>query len=168
LLVFIGSYHADGTGDSFYRDYRDNPSDPLTIIRQGTDRNGQLLRNAHVALMEHHRNDLENEGVDPNSIALPEMGLVSTWDSSFTDIYPGGYFLTDQSVARHIIKPLPNSNIFIGNEAWAALGGPWAEGSLILTERVIYHHMQLPRPPWIPLSYYTDKIIDQNSLKKMR
>jgi len=159
LLVFYSV--SSPAGVAFYSGYRGTPSEPLTLIKPGTDINGQLLTDMHTALMNSHRSELLAVGVDPDSIAPPELGLISSWDQSFTDLYPGAYSLSSQNSQApiYIIKPLPNYNIFIGNQAWS--GSNWAEGTLVLTERVIYHHLHLTPPSWILPSYYNDKIINE-------
>jgi len=160
LLVFY-SYNSP-SGVAFYNSYKSTPSEPLTIIKPGTDENGQLLSDVHRALMNTHRSELLEAGVDPDSIAPPELGLIGSWDHSFTDLYPGYYTLSSENYQApiYIIKPLPDHNIFIGNEAWSGSGG-WAEGSLVLTERVIYHHIHLTPPSWILPSYYNSRIINE-------
>jgi len=149
---------------AFYGGYRGTPSEPLTLIKPGTDNNGQLLTNIHTALMNLHRSELLAKGVDPDSIAPPELGLIGSWDASFSDQYPGFFSLSSENsqAPLYIIKPLPDSNIFIGNEAWSGSGG-WAEGSLVLTERVLYHYIHLTRPPWIVPSYYDNRIINERA-----
>jgi len=156
LLAYYG-----GSAVEFYRGYRGTPSEPLTLIKPGTDKDGQLLTNMHTALMNLHRTELLAKGVDPDSIAPPEIGLLGSWDASFTALYPGYFRLSDGQAPLYIIKPLPGSNIFIGNEAWSDSDG-WAEGSLVLTERALYHHIHLTMPLWIESSYYTDKIINES------
>jgi len=158
LLVFYS--YSDPSGVAFYAGYRGSPSEPLTFLEPGNDENGQLLTHIHTGLMTSHRSELLEKGVNPDSIAPPELGLIGGWDQSFTALYPGYFSLSNQNsqAPLYIIKPLPDFNIFIGNEAWSGSNG-WAEGSLVLTERVLYHHIHLTPPSWILGSYYNNRII---------
>jgi len=147
----------------FYAGYKANPNDAFTPIFPGVDRNGQMLAGAHRALIDYHRTELEESGTDPDTILPPKLGLIGVWHR-IAPQDPGMHGLRagDSEAPKYVAKPLDDLNIFVANEAWSASGG-WAEGSLVLTERVLYHKIGLSKPSWISNSYYNRRIVNEQS-----
>merc|ERR1711879_240408 len=112
---------------------------PVTVVSadDATGDDSQLLIDVHVNLMELHAAAFQARGIDPRSLAGPEVVVVANWiaQGRFT---PGmGKFRPTSAAARKLVrKPLKNYNIYIANVDYGYKQG-WATGSLIMAEKIL-------------------------------
>ncbi len=106
------------------------------------------LKDVHQGLMEVHRQEFLDLGIDPQTIALPERGYMSLWKAR-DNIYNlvGWEVPSSLNVKEIVSKPLPNRNIYMANQAYTSQ--PWAEFTLQLVEYILQNHHGVPPPKWV-------------------
>jgi len=70
-----------------------------------------------------------------------------------------GNYTTDDdfNIRNRVLIPVPGYDLFIGNEAWSASDG-WAEGSLLLVERLLTWRWAFDKPAWVSDAYWNGVI----------
>lgn len=115
--------------------------------------------------MEYHEKDLELAGYTSSDIDLPEYIYMANWKTENTltgSIHDWPKYLagTDHTViSKNLQRPIPGYDVFIANEAYGVSPG-WAEGSLLMAERVLAHELGISKPWWLDSVYYEATVLD--------
>ncbi|KAH8063080.1 hypothetical protein JL722_2239 [Aureococcus anophagefferens] len=118
--------------------------------------NGKIVDELHASLMDFHAEALRAAGVDPASIAKPELVTVSDWSGDATVTPACGDFIGDADTAKAARRPDPARGVFLANQDF----GPqfcWATGSLIVAERVLMD-LGVSKPAWLNATWYADRV----------
>lgn len=137
------------TADDFYRQFMFDDLTPVTVETQRDD--GFLSKSVHAALMAYHAASFRALGLDPNRLAPPATVVLANWiaDGAFT---PGIGFFAGTNYARKLARqPLPN--LFIANQDYGYKSG-WANGGLLMAEKILQAEFGLPQPTWLDTAYY--------------
>lgn len=164
LAAYFGS--SDPIRERFYSNYQAT-DDPLTIVdREKKDERFELLKSVHDRLMEHHKDEFAAAGFNTSSIELPEFLYMANWknDNPITSsIHDWPKFIPGAgygAIVKALLRPVPGYDIFIANEAFGVNPG-WAEGSVLMAERVLALEMGIGKPSWLlDDSYYESSVLD--------
>ena len=130
----------------------------------------------HEALVAYHEPTLAAAGALAAVAAMrPSGGVLSIWDQKAAGLENAchlakaageadGAGVDPAAIPAAAARPYPATapNVFLANEAY----GPvecFAEGSLAMAENVLYTHLGVPKPAWIPNATYFKEIIFQNA-----
>jgi monoamine oxidase len=95
-------------------------------------------------------------GVTVESIPTPKVGAYADWS---LEPFGGGWnFWQPQANVKDVMtkvkQPLgPQYPVYLVGEAYSGVQG-WVEGALTVAELVLENQFGLPRPSWLPASYY--------------
>ena len=138
--------------EKYYAQFRAaSPEEPLAVFESG-----KIVDELHASLMDFHAEALRAAGVDPASIAKPELVTVSDWSGDATVTPACGDFLGDADTAKAARRPDPARGVFLANQDF----GPqfcWATGSLIVAERVLMD-LGVSKPAWLNATWYADRV----------
>lgn len=156
----------DAVRESFYTKFQAT-DDPLTIIERGKpDKRIELLEAVHNKLMEFHKQKFADAGLNTSSIDFPAFVYMTNWKetntltSSYHDwpkYIPGADF---SAIIKALLRPIPGYDIFLANEAFGVHPG-WAEGSVMMAERVLGYELGIDKPFWLQDdSYYFSVVLN--------
>ena len=144
--------YGGGKAQYFRRFQRDRP-EPVTIISNTDTEGATFLEHAHDQLRYFHVYENVNASYTGfqgeqafNNAALPEFGVLATWNPSTLGAGGGWHGWTDLSNVDKAIAPLNKYNIHVINEAFSYVQG-WAEGSLQVADKTLEEFFEVT-PPW--------------------
>jgi Flavin containing amine oxidoreductase len=118
--------------------------DPPPHLHKATD---GMLRHAKTQLALLH-------DIPESKIPDPVVGAFADWGF---DPFGGGWNFwgpqVDVRSAMQSIKAPLGQGLYVVGEAYSGVQG-WVEGALTTTEIVLEKYLNLPRPSWLPASYY--------------
>jgi monoamine oxidase len=120
--------------------------DPPPHLHKATD---EMLRHAKTQLALLH-------DVPEDQIPDPVVGAFADWG---LDPFGGGWNywapqVDVRSAMERIKTPVgPDRRVYVVGDAYSGTQG-WVEGALTATEVVLERYLGLPRPSWLPESYY--------------
>lgn len=152
FLLAVYAHDFGGNKAQFFRRYQRDRPEPVTIISNTDTEGAAFLRHAHDRLKEYHLYNTENatySGFEAQQVFdssdEPSFAVLATWNPG-TFAYGGGWHhWTDLSKVNKAVAPLNEYNIHVINEAFSKLQG-WAEGSLLLADKVLEEHFSVQRP----------------------
>jgi hypothetical protein len=135
----------------------------------GSGRNA-FINTLHQNIMAAHASFFAAAGINPADIAPPTSTVTGYWNASYNPFTPS-FFINlhdvqsdkdspDSALSLNTLamKPAQNWDIFVGSEAYGISFG-WAEGSLIMTERVLAAFFDLDRPSYIDTTYWNQNVL---------
>lgn len=132
--------------------YRQFMRDDLTPITVAIDDDHELKRSVHQALLDYHAEDFERVGLqtpDP-----PISVVLSNWitTGAFT---PGIGFFKGSKYAKKLARNPTGGKgrLFVANQDYGYKNG-WANGGLLMAEKLLQEQFHLSRPTWLDQDYY--------------
>jgi hypothetical protein len=128
-------------------------SGPLYVARRTDARDAYILDLLHVRLMTIMSNLVPNTA----SIPPPTFGIFANWVEdpwNRCGCHQGVHSIPPGQQELSAIRPLPNEDIFIAQLDWMNSFGGFAEGPLIMAERVVHRFFNLAKPTWLPDPWY--------------
>jgi len=138
----------------FYRQAATDQTQTIVIVKNDIQ-GGSLLAQIHASLLLIHGSYFTQHGIDPKNISPPTVGILANWNSNTL----GGWHWTlpspldPSTVLKLYQEPASNSKIYLVNEAYSPRNA-WAEGSLIMAEKLLTRHFKLSKPDWLDPTWY--------------
>jgi len=171
VLMYYNFAPAESKSDpiSYLEQFQNNIADPFTYIPRGADCNddkpNSALNKSDELICKLHRRFMailsqRNDRFETANIALPTGMVISIWHArdrnsglfpGVSNLEGGTRFHADpqHKIRNRVSKPLNHLNIFLANEAYSG-GYGWAHPALVMTERIIYHHLSSQQTPhWV-------------------
>jgi hypothetical protein len=163
--------------DTTYNYYYDNwvtaaekTQKKVPIFISQSDSRAGLLTATHQSLMTVHADALAAAGINPNSIAPPTSTVIGLFNSVHNPWIPSfminledvqsGLNTPDAAYSLNNLaaKPVPGKEIYVASEGYGISFG-WAEGSLIMVERVLAAHFGLTKPGYVSQTYWNQQVL---------
>jgi hypothetical protein len=167
----------------YFASFQKNLSDPYTYVpnnSSATERERRMIKNAHEnflqAIIRQNVPGFNDLKILRTFMPEPSGTVIAVWwardGDKASSIRPPPSVINYDNTLKYmsdpthafrnlVSKPLVNYPIYLANEAYSG-GDGWAEPSLEMTERVLWHFFQR-RPKWISESCYKQCLMVANS-----
>jgi hypothetical protein len=149
---------------------RDNGQTAVFIRPDDGSNRNDFITTIHNNIMSTHASLFAAAGINPADIDPPTSTVTGYWNASYNPFYPS-FFINLHDVQSDkdspdsayslntlAMKPAKNFDIFVGSEAYGLSFG-WAEGSLIMTERVLAAFFGLSKPSYVSTTYWNQNVL---------
>ncbi|GMH41643.1 hypothetical protein BSKO_09553 [Bryopsis sp. KO-2023] len=166
LAAYFGI--SDDKRQKFYTGFKQG-DDPLSIFEWDESADGfDLIQAVHNQLMNFHSQNFTSAGFSAADIDPPVYLYMANWgreDPVAGSIHEWTLHLPGTTIAKTtkaLLRPVEGYDVFIANEAYGVSPG-WAEGSVVMAERVLAHELGVGKPAWLnDDQYYQEVVMDLN------
>ncbi|GMH41719.1 hypothetical protein BSKO_09629 [Bryopsis sp. KO-2023] len=156
----------DQSQEKFYTAFKQG-DDPLSIFEWDESADGfDLIQAVHNQLMNFHSQNFTNAGFSAADIDPPLYLYMGNWgreDPIAASAHEWTLHLPGTTIAKTtkaLLRPAEGYDVFIANEAYGVSPG-WAEGSIMMAERVLAYELGVGKPAWLnDDQYYRDVVKD--------